>query len=51
MPEEYLGTYKVRKLSKGEQVIHVPVTVAGDYSLYVDHNGTMTFCPIKGDRT
>jgi hypothetical protein len=46
--QEYVGTYRVRKLSKGEQAIHVPVTVHGDYALYIAKDGTMYFTPIAG---
>ena len=43
---KYFGTYRVRKLSRKEQAIRVPSTVAGDYALYVEPNGTMTFEPV-----
>jgi len=43
---DYIGTYRVRKLSKGEQAIHVPATVAGDYALYLYQDGTMKFIPV-----
>jgi len=44
--QEYVGTYRVRKLSKGEQAIHVPATVNGDYALYVENGGIMVFRPV-----
>jgi hypothetical protein len=46
MKDNYVGTYKVRSISKGEHVIHVPHTSAGDYALYVEDDGTLTFVPL-----
>jgi len=47
MPREYKGTFKVRRVAKtGQQTIAVPSTVSGEYSLYIDEAGVMTFEPI-----
>lgn len=46
MKGNYNGTYKVRRVANGEQLIHVPATVTGDYALYLDADGTMTFVPV-----
>jgi hypothetical protein len=44
--QEYVGTYRVRRLSKNEQAIHVPATVHGDYALHIEKDGTMHFSPV-----
>jgi len=48
MTEEYCGKYQVRAPTKagGEQLIHVPSTVYGDYLLYLTEDGTMIFKPL-----
>jgi len=43
--QEYVGTYRIRKLSRAEQVIHVPSTVFGDFALYIE-DGKMLFVPV-----
>jgi hypothetical protein len=45
--QENLGVYKIRKLSNGEQVIHVPSTLCGHYILYLGSTGVLSFVPIK----
>ena len=41
-----IGEYKVRKIAKGEQIIHAPATSAGTFVLYVEPNGTLTYVPL-----
>jgi hypothetical protein len=45
--QENLGVYKIRKLSTGEQVIHVPATLSGHYILFLGSTGVLSFVPIK----
>jgi len=46
MKENYLGTYKVRRDARGEQMIHAPATVTGDFALYLSEDGTMKYVPM-----
>jgi hypothetical protein len=43
---KYYGVYKVRRLGRNEQSIKVPSTITGDFALYVEPNGTMTYEPV-----
>ena len=45
--QENMGVYKIRRLSSGEQVIHVPSTLCGHYILYLGSTGVLSFVPIK----
>ena len=47
---KYYGVYKVRRLSQNEQSIKVPSTVTGDFDLYLEPNGTMTYEPVVRER-
>jgi hypothetical protein len=45
--QEKVGVYKVRKLTNGEQVIHVPATLCGHYILFLGSTGVLSYVPIK----
>jgi len=38
-----MQVYKVRRIAKAEQVIRVPATVSGYYSLTVEKNGDLIY--------
>lgn len=42
----YHGTYKVRSIGKGEQGIHMPVSISGDFAIYEDDTGVVTLVPM-----
>jgi len=44
--DEYVGTYRVRRLSKAEQAIYVPSSITGDFALYIEPNGSLRYVPV-----
>ena len=43
--KHYHGTYKVRSIGHGEQGIHMPSVLSGDYAIYERHDGVVELQP------
>jgi hypothetical protein len=46
----YIGTYRIRKIGKSEQGIHMPNDVTGDYKIEVSEDGVFVLSPVGEKR-
>lgn len=46
----YIGTYRIRKIGKSEQGIHMPAGVTGDYKIEVGADGVFVVSPVGEKR-
>ncbi len=49
-PLTYIGTYRIRKIGKSEQGIHMPNDVTGDYKIEVGDDGVFVLSPVGEKR-
>ena len=49
--KKYCGTYHIRRVGKSECGIHMPCTLTGAYSIYLnEQDGVVTLVPQGGKR-
>jgi hypothetical protein len=44
---KYMGTYPMRSIGHGQNGIHMPVGLVGDYAIYLHCNGRIELVPLK----